>query len=149
MRRMRQTASQPLFCWNRLKRVFMNTWIHVHIYTYYILNVAFEKSTKILLSYTMGSLLVMSKLPNFVFRKIQNCTGCQIFILGYHLQYNVEDHQANCMILLSQLWFFLWLSMRMCHGGIEVPKYDVIVFDKAFLSINLIIWVFNTTLVSY
>ena len=22
---------------------------------------------------------------NFVFRKIQNCTGCQIFILGYHL----------------------------------------------------------------
>lgn len=27
----------------------------------------------------------MSKLPNFVFRKIQNCTGCQIFILGYHL----------------------------------------------------------------
>ena len=53
--------------------------------------------------YTSGSLLVMSKLPNFVFRKIQNCTGCQIFILGYHLQYNVEDHQANCMILLSQL----------------------------------------------
>ena len=35
--------------------------------------------------YTSGSLLVMSKLPNFVFRKIQNCTGCQIFILGYHL----------------------------------------------------------------
>ena len=33
----------------------------------------------------MGSLLVMSKLPNFVFRKILNCTGCQIFILGYHL----------------------------------------------------------------
>ena len=27
----------------------------------------------------------MSKLPNFVFRKVQNCTGCQIFILGYHL----------------------------------------------------------------
>ena len=52
----------------------------------------------------------MSKLPNFVFRKIQNCTGCQIFILGYHLSITFSIILGILGATLSAITSFLFTS---------------------------------------
>ena len=71
-----------------------------------------SKSTKILLSYTMGSLLVMSKLPKLRFMKIQNCIG----IKGGdypppHIPCLTLMQSSQSLISITKiLTHFLWIS---------------------------------------